>query len=123
VGRRHFGNLTPERFKLSLSQLLGVGGVPIYKLEPIEGTERHADWWASTLAPTLVWVRAANPDHARHRMHLATTTFPPDQKNVCAPWTNVALIKCIEDQSREVPANVALFANGKITIKLQPYLS
>jgi len=92
--------------------------MPIYKLEPIAGTEGHKDWWASTLPPTPVWLQANDSDHARQRMHLATTTLDAAKKDVCAPWTNVALVKCIEDRSREVPANVALFANGKITIKL-----
>jgi hypothetical protein len=92
--------------------------MPIYKLEPIAGTEAHADWWASIVPPTPVLLQAKDSDHARQMMHLATTTFPPDKKEVCAPWTNVALVNCIEDRSREVPANVALFANGKITIKL-----
>jgi hypothetical protein len=92
--------------------------MPIYKLEPIAGTEGHADWCASTLPPTAVWLHANDSDHARQRMHLATTSFPPGNKQVCAPWTNVALVNCIEDRSREIPANVASFANGKITIKL-----
>jgi hypothetical protein len=51
-------------------------------------------------------------------MHLATTTFPPGKKGVRAPWMNAALVRCVEDRSRDVPANVAMFANGKITIKL-----
>jgi hypothetical protein len=92
--------------------------MPIYKLEPIEGAEGHKDWWASTLPPTSVWLRAVNSDHARQRMHLATTTFPPGKKGVRAPWMNAALVRCVEDRSRDVPANVAMFANGKITIKL-----
>jgi hypothetical protein len=92
--------------------------MPIYKLEPIAGTEGHTDWWASTVPPTPVWLQAKDSDHARQRMHLATTTFASNKKVVSAPWTNVALVNCIADRSYEVPANVALFANGKITIKL-----
>ena len=93
--------------------------MPIYKLEPIEGTEGHRDWWASSLPPTPVWVRAVNSDHARQRMHLATIAVVPGKKRFCAPWINAALVRCSEDRSREVPANVAIFANGKITIKLE----
>ena len=97
----------------------GDGDMPVYKLEPVEGTEGNSDWWASSLPPTPVWVRAGNPNHARQRMHLATyaTTFVPGSV-VSAPWVNAALVTCTEDQSREVPADRALLANGKISLKL-----
>ena len=77
--------------------------MPIYKLEPIEGTEEHNDWWASTLSPTPVWVQAGDPDHARLRMHLATTTFVLGKEGLCAPWINAALVRCIEDASWDAP--------------------
>ena len=93
--------------------------MPIYRLEPIEGTEGYNAWWASTLSPTTVWVQANNPDHARQRMHLATTTFALDKDGLYAPWHNAALVRCIEDASWDVPPNTALFANGKITLKLK----
>ncbi len=94
--------------------------MPVYKLEPIEGTEGNGDWVASSLPPTPVWVRAGNSDHARQRMHIATHATPLTlgDKMLCAPWINTALVRCTEDASWDVPANVALLANGKITIKL-----
>ena len=93
--------------------------MPIYKLEPIAGTEGHKDWWASSLAPTPVWLRAGNSNHARQRIHQATyvtTCIPGDR--LCAHWVNAALLKCTEDASHGVPANVAMIANGRITLKL-----
>jgi hypothetical protein len=45
--------------------------------------------------------------------------LPPDKKDVRAPWMNAVLVRCVEDGVRDVPHNVAMFANGKITIKLE----
>ncbi len=93
--------------------------MPVYKLEPVEGTEEHSDWWASSVPPTPVWLRASNANHARQRMHLATyaTTWVPSEV-LNAPWTNAELVRCTEDKSRDVPPDKALLANGKISIKL-----
>jgi hypothetical protein len=35
------------------------------------------------------------------------------------PWTDTALVRCIEDASRSVPRNTAVLANGQIMLKLQ----
>jgi hypothetical protein len=96
--------------------------MPIYKLEPIAGTEEHNDWRASSLPPTPVWVRATDPDHARQRMRLATMErriYSFSNSIPYNPWSNAALVRCTEDTSWDVPANVALFANGKIKLQLQ----
>ena len=90
----------------------------IYRLEPIAGTEGHADWYASTVPPTPVWLQAKDSDHARQKMHLATTNVAANSKDARTPWTNIALVRCTEDRSRQVPADMALLANGGITIKL-----
>jgi hypothetical protein len=92
--------------------------MPVYKLDPIWGKEGHGDWQFSTLAPTPVWVRADNPEQARHRIHLATRTELISVEGIKAPWINAQLVKCIEDASFDVPSDVAFLANGKITIKL-----
>ena len=92
--------------------------MPVYKLEPIEGTENHGDWWASSLSPTTVWVRAHDPDHARHRMHVATRMALASDEGIKAPWISAALVRCTEDSSFEVPSDKALLANGKITIEI-----
>jgi hypothetical protein len=96
--------------------------MPIYKLEPIAGTEGHEDWRASSVPPVPVWVRAINPDHARQRMRLATTERPIHSLGnhiPYNPWSNAALVRCTEDTAWDVPANAALFANGKIKLQLQ----
>jgi hypothetical protein len=52
-------------------------------------------------------------------MHLATyaTTLAPGKVSK-PPWINDALVNCSEDTSHEVPPDVALLANGKISIRL-----
>jgi hypothetical protein len=93
--------------------------MPTYKLEPIDGTQEHTDWWASILPPIPVWLRAINADHARQRIHLATSA--PDVvpgEVIKAPWANPELVTCTEDASHVPPVNAAVFANGKIMLKL-----
>jgi hypothetical protein len=93
--------------------------MPVYKLEPIKGTEEHPDWLVSSVPPTPVWLRAGNADHARQRMHLATfaTGLAPGAL-LKAPWVNAGLVRCSEDASYDVPPDKALMANGKISITL-----
>jgi hypothetical protein len=102
-----------------MSGAFGDGDMPVYKLEPIEGTEEHTDWWASSVPPTPVWLRAGNANHARQRMHLATyaTAFVPGGV-LSGPWVDATLVRCTEDQSRDVPPDKALLANGQISLKL-----
>lgn len=94
--------------------------MPVYKLEPLNGTEEHTDSWASCLPPTPVWLRAGNANHARQRMDLAiyATALVPGWL-VNAPWVNATLVRCTEDQSRAVPPDRALLANGQISLKLR----
>ena len=93
--------------------------MPVFKLEPIEGTEEHGDWWTSSLSPTPVWLRADNADQARQRMHLATcSTVCVPLAAAGTPWANAELVRCTEDTSLDPPSGIALLANGKISIKL-----
>jgi hypothetical protein len=93
--------------------------MPTYKLQPIDGLQDHSDWRDSILPPTPVWLRAINADHARQRIHLATsaTDIMPGEV-IKAPWVNAALVNCTEDEAHIPPVNAAVFANGKITLKL-----
>jgi hypothetical protein len=90
--------------------------MPVYKLEPIKGTEDHRDWLASSLSPTPVWLRANNCTHARQRMHNATKVMLASEE--VAPWISTELVRCMEDPSFEVAHDKALLANGNITINL-----
>jgi hypothetical protein len=94
--------------------------MPTYKLEPVESRMRDSDWSVSTLAPTAVVLCAGNENHARQRMHPATYSGAFASSDVLsAPWVNTALVRCTEDQSRDVPPDKALIANGKISINLK----
>ena len=91
--------------------------MPIYRLEPIEGLQEHNAWRASHVGPMAVWVRAKDCDDARQKMQLATITtvegFEAEQLVPHSPWSNSAVVSCDEDNSRDVPAGVALLGNGK----------
>lgn len=96
--------------------------MPVYKLEPIEGPEDHNAWRASGIGPMAVWVHARDPDDARQKIHLATITSVAGYEADAlipgsSPWLNSAVVTVDEDDSREVPAGMALLGNGK-TIKL-----
>ncbi len=97
--------------------------MPVYRLEPIKGAERHHYWKTSPIPPVTIWVQAASPAHARQRVQRAvskldvTASDNPDNIDR-TPWADTALVRCIEDTSRTVPANMALFADGNITLKL-----
>jgi hypothetical protein len=101
---------------------LGAGGkdVPIYRFEPIEGTDRHQYWHTSAIPLIPVWVNANSPDLARQRMQSAVREISTNKKrgNACKPWVEAALVRCTPDDSQSVPRNRALFANDKITLKL-----
>jgi hypothetical protein len=93
--------------------------MPVFRLEPIESRVRDGDWSASSLSPTPVLLRAGNANHARQRIHLATySTTLVFGEVVKAPWVNPALVRCSEDESRDVPPDRALLANGQISLKL-----
>ena len=94
--------------------------MPIYRLEPIKGTEQHHYWLTSVVPPVPVWVHADSPDLARQRMQSAIREVSPNAKRgeVHTPWVEAALVSCTEDASHHVPRDRALFANDKITLKL-----
>jgi hypothetical protein len=93
-------------------------GMPIYRLEPVRGAESHHFWNGSLVPPVTVWVEAMSPGHARRRMQGAA--MPPATGPMSSdPWTDTALVRCIEDASRSVPRNTAVLANGQIMLKLQ----
>ena len=95
--------------------------MPVYRLEPIAEKVHHKSWRVSELPPTPVWVRAANPLHARLKLDLArlpTTSYVGRPPSSNSPWTNAFLVSCVEDRTRDIPEHVVLMANGKITLVL-----
>lgn len=94
--------------------------MPIYRLEPIKGTERHNYWLTSVVPPVPVWVHANSPDLARQRMQSAVREVYSNALHgeVHTPWVETSLVSCTEDASHYVPPDRALFANDKIILKL-----
>jgi len=94
--------------------------MPIYKLEPIEGTERHPYWMTSVIPPMPVWVHASSADVARQRMQSAVREISANKGRgkPYTPWVEAALVSCTQDESHHVPRDRALFANDKITLRL-----
>jgi hypothetical protein len=96
--------------------------MPIYKLEPVEGLESHNDWRASGVGTMAVWVHASDPGDARQKIHLATINSVSGYEAgelvpSSSPWLNSAVVSCDQDDTRAVPAGMALLGNGKtITI-------
>ena len=72
------------------------------------------------MPPVTVWIDAASPVHARRRMQGATGHGMAQKgSSTRDPWTDTALVRCIEDASRQVPRNMAMMANGQILLKLE----
>jgi hypothetical protein len=71
--------------------------MPIYRLEPIEDFVREQSW-RHTLLSIPCWLEAADEDHARRRVALATAAFPADPDSVRqSPWLSPVLTMCIEE--------------------------
>jgi hypothetical protein len=95
--------------------------MPVYRLEPLKGAERHHYWNISIVPPVPVWVEATSPLHARQRLQRAALDSDLAHPGAATPWTDEALVRCIEDTSKQVPPDVALIGGGKITLKLLPF--
>jgi hypothetical protein len=95
----------------------------VYRLEPLRGAERHHYWDISIVPPVPVWVRALSPHHARQRLQRAALNGDLAHENAATPWIDTALVRCIEDNSQQVPSDVALIGSGKITLKLVPFVT
>src|SRR5579863_2030305 len=93
--------------------------MPIYRLDPIAGTERHHYWATSVIPPIPVWLHANSPDLARQRMQSAVREISPTKQcqKAESPWAEAALVSCTQDESHYVPRDRALFANDKITLR------
>lgn len=86
--------------------------MPVYRLTPLEGTERSPQWRASTMRPYCLWVRAGSEYDARLQVTRATAvTSVPE---TLAPWKDCELVACDYDDSKEV-------ANGIIYVRRTPY--
>jgi hypothetical protein len=97
-----------------------MSGMRVYRLEPIKGAEHHHYWKNSALPPVTVWVQATSPAHARQRVQRAVSKLDSAETDNIdrSPWSDTALVRCIEDPSRTMPEDIALLADGNITLKV-----
>lgn len=86
--------------------------MPVYRLTPVEGTERCPEWHASSMRPYCLWVRANDEAEARRQVALATSVDTVND-NVRAPWKSSELVSCECDTSKDV-------APGVICVRKQP---
>lgn len=90
--------------------------MPVYRLEPVAGTEGHIDWRASSVPPQAIWVRADEAMNARGKIQLATVAAYnaiAGQPASYSPWVNPKLTTCDEDTTHDPGHGVALRADGK----------
>ncbi len=81
--------------------------MPVYRLTPMKGTERHPLWRASSMRPNCLWVRAKDEVDARCLVAMATTVQrAQNQAGQGAPWKEANLVACEYDDSRDVAAGI-----------------
>ena len=86
-----------------------------YQLSPIAGASAHRDWQVSSVKPTTIWVEAESPGRAREKAQfalLAATNMIPGQVMPCSPWMNVDIVTCVEDPTKQVPADFVITESG-----------
>ncbi len=89
--------------------------MPIYRLTPLEGSERSPQWRASSMRPYCLWVQAADEYEARRMVAKATAVdSSPDESETLAPWKDAELVACEYDDSKDV-------ARGIIYVRKTPY--
>lgn len=89
--------------------------MPVYRLTPLEGSERSPQWRASSMRPYCLWVQARDEYEARRRVAMATAVArSPEEPETLAPWKDAELVACEYDDSKDV-------ANGIIYVRRTPY--
>ncbi len=87
--------------------------MPIYRLTPLEGSERSPQWRASSMRPYCLWIQAADEYEARRKVAMATAVM--SEPETLAPWKDAELVACEYDDSKDV-------ANGIICVRKTPYV-
>ena len=88
--------------------------MPVYRLTPLEGTERSPQWRASSMRPYCLWIRAHDELDARRRVANATAIAGMQgDPQVLAPWKDAELVACEYDGNKDV-------ANGIIYVRNTP---
>lgn len=88
--------------------------MPVYRLTPLEGSERSPQWRASSMRPYCLWIKAHDEYEARRRVAMATAVAPSQSEpETLVPWKDPELVACEYDDSKDV-------ANGIIYVRKTP---
>ncbi len=88
-----------------------------FRLDPVDSRRSSPHWGCSSLAPTTVWVVANNEEEARDKVTAATITGRRSKlgdDSPLPPWKQPDLVTCTADETRAVPANFVIAANGTV---------
>ena len=86
--------------------------MPVYRLTPVQGTERSPQWRASSIMPHCLWISARDEYEARRAV--AKATVCQGVPETLAPWKDSELVSCEYDDSKDV-------ADGIICVRTKPY--
>ncbi len=90
----------------------------VYRLDPIEGQERHPGWLYCMVGPSPCWVLAETASEARERATLGTIVGKrigdKVEGNFPLPWLDAELSSCHPDDSRAVARSHVLTVGGNL---------
>ena len=93
----------------------------VYRLTPIPEFEQDRQWQASKILPKEVWVNAQDERDAREQVSMATVITKLNEGNYTdcgvnarSPWSNRKLVRCMRDDSVDLPHGVICVPGGTI---------
>ncbi|MDE2183156.1 MAG: hypothetical protein KGJ78_09045 [Alphaproteobacteria bacterium] len=75
--------------------------MPVYRLTPLQGTERRPQWRASSIRPHCLWIVASDEDEARSAVAKATAC-----SDAQTPWQDAELVSCERDNNKDLAAGI-----------------
>jgi hypothetical protein len=86
-----------------------------FRLDAVEDGRLSIHWDCSSLPPGAVWVSASNEEEAREKVTAATAQARRGRlgdDSPLPPWKQSELVTCTPDDTRSVPEDVVITANG-----------
>ena len=86
-----------------------------FRLDALEAGRSSTHWGCSSLAPCTVWVAAASEEEAREKVTTATISARRSRlgdDSPLPPWKQPELVICTVDDSRAVPEDAVIAADG-----------
>ncbi len=91
--------------------------MPVFRLTPIQGTEKNGRWRLSTIKPKCAWVHAKDEEDARWQVRLATTAAFRQMSATTeepSPWADGRMVTCERDDSVVVPSGTIRVRDGTL---------